>query len=61
MQYIKLGFSRLLKGCGSHQVPCSLIENRSVIPTLHSVPRSKATAIKEALHAVIKMEETVES
>ena len=32
MQYTKLGFNRLFKGCGSHQVPCSLIVNRSVIP-----------------------------
>lgn len=31
MQYKKLRFHMLLKGCGSHQVPCSLIENRSVI------------------------------
>jgi hypothetical protein len=32
MQYTKLGFSSLFKGCSSHQVPCSLIVNRSVIP-----------------------------
>ncbi len=32
MQYTKLGFSRLFTGCGSHQVPCNLIEYRSVIP-----------------------------
>ena len=32
MQYTKLGFSRLFKGYGSHQVPCSLIVNHSVIP-----------------------------
>src|SRR5690606_932785 len=35
MQYTKLGFSRLFNGCGSHQVLCSLIVNRSVTPTLH--------------------------
>jgi hypothetical protein len=35
MQYTKLGFRRLFKGCNSHQVPCSLIVNRSVTPTLH--------------------------
>jgi restriction endonuclease Mrr len=34
-QYTKLGFNRLFKGCGSHQVPCSLIVYRSVTPTLH--------------------------
>lgn len=27
MQYTKLGFNRLFKGSGSHQVPCSLIVN----------------------------------
>ena len=32
MQYTKLGFLRLFKGCGSHQMQCSLIGNRSVIP-----------------------------
>ncbi len=32
MQYTKLGFSRLFKGCGSHQVPCCLIVNCSVFP-----------------------------
>jgi hypothetical protein len=32
MQYTKLGFIWLFKGCDSHQVPCSLIVNRSVIP-----------------------------
>lgn len=32
MQYTKLGFNSLFKGCGSHQVPCNLIGNRSVIP-----------------------------
>ena len=32
MQYKKLGFYRLFKGYGSHQVQCSLIVNRSVIP-----------------------------
>jgi len=32
MQYTKLGFNRLFKGCGSHQVLCNLIVNRSVIP-----------------------------
>jgi hypothetical protein len=35
MQYTKLGFQRLFKGCGSHQAPWSLIVNRSVTPTLH--------------------------
>jgi hypothetical protein len=32
MQYTKLGFNRLFKGCGSHQVPFSLIVNRSELP-----------------------------
>jgi hypothetical protein len=32
MQYTKLGFNRLFKCCGSHQVLYSLIVNRSVIP-----------------------------
>lgn len=35
MQYTKLGFYRFFKGCSSHQVPCSLIVNRSEAPTLH--------------------------
>lgn len=32
MQNTKLEFNRLFKGCGSHQVPCNLINNHSVIP-----------------------------
>jgi len=32
MQYTKLGFNRLIKGCGSHKVQCIVIENRCVIP-----------------------------
>ncbi len=32
MQYTKLGLSRLFKGCGSYQVSCSLIVNRSEFP-----------------------------
>ena len=32
MQYTKLGFSRLSKGFGSHQVLCTLIDNRSELP-----------------------------
>jgi hypothetical protein len=32
MQYKKLGFNRLFKGCGSDQVPCSLIGNHTAIP-----------------------------
>jgi hypothetical protein len=32
MQYTKLGFYRLFEGCDSHQMPCILIDNRSVIP-----------------------------
>ena len=39
MQYTKLGFNRLFKGYGSLQVPCSLIVNRSVTPTLHIASR----------------------
>lgn len=35
MQYTKLGFSRLIKGFGPHQVSYSLIGNRSVTPALH--------------------------
>jgi hypothetical protein len=35
MQYTKLGFNRLFKGCGLQHVLCSLIGNRSVTPTLH--------------------------
>ena len=38
MQYTKLGFSKLFKDCGSHQVPCSLIVNRSVIPNFAYLP-----------------------
>lgn len=33
-QYKKLGFNRLFKGCGSHQMSCNLIRNRSVIPNV---------------------------
>ncbi len=33
LQYAKLGFSRLFNGYGSNQVQCSLIGNRSVIPS----------------------------
>jgi hypothetical protein len=32
MQYTKLGYYRLFKVYGSHQVQCILIMNRSVIP-----------------------------
>jgi len=32
MQYKKLRFHRLFKGCGSQQVLCILIGNRSEIP-----------------------------
>ena len=32
MQPTKLGFCRLSKGCGSHQVLCSLTGNRSELP-----------------------------
>jgi hypothetical protein len=38
MQYTKLGFNMLFKGCGSHQVQCNLIGNRSVIPNFAYVP-----------------------
>lgn len=35
IQYAKLWFHRLFKGCGSHKVPYILMANLSVIPTLH--------------------------
>jgi hypothetical protein len=46
MQYTKLGFSGLFKGCDSHQVPCSLIVNRSVIPNF-AYCRPLPTILKE--------------
>jgi hypothetical protein len=32
MQYKKMGFCKLFKGCSSHQMPCTLIVNCSVFP-----------------------------
>ena len=32
MQYKKLGFNRLFKGCSSYQVSCILTDNRSELP-----------------------------
>lgn len=32
MQYKKLGFNRLFKGCGSHKVQFTLTDNRSELP-----------------------------
>ena len=48
MQYTKLGFNWLFKGCSSHQVPCSLIGNRSVVPNFAYCRRLYASKKKDA-------------
>lgn len=50
MQYTKLGYNRLVKGCGSHQVRCSLIVNRTVIPNFaycHRYRQASATILTD--------------
>ena len=53
MQYTKLGFNWLIKGCDSHQVMCSLIVNRSVIPNFAYCHRSRGSKKRKANSALI--------